>query len=115
MGVAPWSSAFRIPRWLCERLTEFSRGLPSLFERLGISTLHRTDFPTVDGGADLNEFTPDSADPPVGVERAICVAISVCQRSEGDECGAADRLPHDRRISDPQGRLASAARASAAP
>jgi hypothetical protein len=64
MGVAPWSSAFRIPRWLCERLTEFSRGLPSLFERLGISTLHRkTDFPTFDGDADLNELTPDRGGP----------------------------------------------------
>jgi hypothetical protein len=60
----PWSSAYGIPHRRRERLPEFSDGLPSLIERLGISTPHRkTDFPTFDGGADLNELAPDRGGP----------------------------------------------------
>jgi hypothetical protein len=64
MGVVPRSIVHRIPPQLRERLAGFSCGLPSLFERLGTRTPHRkTDFPTFDGGADLDEFAPDRGGP----------------------------------------------------
>jgi hypothetical protein len=55
---------YRITRRPRERPPEFSDRLPSLLERLGISMLHRnTDFPTFNGGADLNELAPDRGGP----------------------------------------------------
>lgn len=53
-----------IPHRSREGPPEFSDGLPSLFERIGISTPHlNTDFPSFDGGADLNDLAPESGGP----------------------------------------------------